>query len=150
VVVDVAAEGAADELEGELARRFVGQPDDEGGGEELPQRVGVLRLAGEDLVLLVEGLALQLDPLFGAAELVLELLEGAQAELALDVELGDEARALGDLDQADGVVVVVRLAVAVAVGVLFLVCVEGEDAFDSFGEIAGQGAVGVAVVALAQ
>ena len=37
--VDVAAEVAADELEGELLRRRVGQPDDEGGGEELAQPV---------------------------------------------------------------------------------------------------------------
>ena len=71
---------------------------------------GVLLLAGEDLVLVVERLALQLDPLFGAAEDVLEPLQGAQAELALAVELGDERDALGDLDQADRVAVVVGLA----------------------------------------
>src|SRR5215469_3860232 len=34
VTADVAAEGAVDELEGELLRRAFGQPDDEGGGEE--------------------------------------------------------------------------------------------------------------------
>ena len=39
VAVDVAAEGAVDQLEGELLRRFVGEPDDEGGGEELAQPV---------------------------------------------------------------------------------------------------------------
>ena len=112
MAVDVAAEVAADELEGELLRRRVGQPDDEGGGEELAQPVEVLALAGEDLVALVERLALQLDPLFRAAEDVLELLQGVQAELALAVELGDVGGALGDLDQADRVVVVVGLAVA--------------------------------------
>ena len=39
VAVDVAAEGAVDQLEGELLGRRVGQPDDEGGGEELAQPV---------------------------------------------------------------------------------------------------------------
>ncbi len=107
-------------------------------------------LAGEDLVLLVERLALQLDPLFGAAEDVLELLQRAQAELALAVELGHVRGALGDLDQADRVAVVVGLAVAVAVGRLVLVGVEGEVPSTPVGERAGEGALGVAVVALAQ
>ena len=62
VAVDVAAEGAADQLEGELLRRLLGEPDDEGGGEELAQPDLVLLLAGEDLVALVERLALQLRP----------------------------------------------------------------------------------------
>ncbi len=84
--------------------------------------------AGEDLVALVERLALQLDPLLGAAEGVLELLQRAQAELALAEELGNVGGALGHLDQADRVAVVVGLAVALAVGGLVLVGVEGEDA----------------------
>ncbi len=112
-------------------------------------QVRVLVLVGEDLVALVEGLALELDPLFGA-EGVLELLQGAQAELALAEELGDEFGALGDLGQADRVAVVVGLAVALAVGALVLVGVEGEAPLDPVGERAVQDALGVAVVALAQ
>ena len=133
-----------------FSRSRVGQPDDEGGGEELAQPVRVLALAGEDLVALVERLALELDPLFGAAEDVLELLQGAQARLALAVELGDEARALGHLDEADGVAVVVGLAVALAVRRLFLVGIESEQALDAVVERAFERPLRVAVVALAQ
>src|ERR1700709_2335085 len=150
VAADVAAEGAIDELEGELPGSAVGQPDDKGGGEELAQVARVLALAGEDLVLLVQDLALQLDPLLGTAEDILELLQRPQAELALAVELGHSRDRLGDRDQADRVAVVVGIGVAVAVARLFLVGIEGEDAFDFLAEGAGEGALGVAVVAFAQ
>src|SRR6478672_10241182 len=109
MAVDVAAECPVDQLEGELLGRFVGEPDDEGGGEELAQPVGVLALAGKYLVLLVESLALQLDPFFGAAEDVLEPLQGAKAELLLAEELGDALGALGNRDQADREAVVLGL-----------------------------------------
>jgi hypothetical protein len=150
VSVDVTAEGAVDELEGKLVRgRFV-QPDDEGGGEETAQPDRVLLLAGEDLVLLVELLALQLHPLFVAAEDILELLQRTQPELALAVELGAVADAVGDFDETERVAVVARLLVAVAVGRLLLVGVEGEGALDAVADPAAEGAVGVAVVTLLQ
>src|SRR6478609_4952596 len=81
VAADVAAEGSVHQLEGELLRRGVREPDDEGGGEELAQPDLVLALAGEDLVLLLERLRLELHPLLLAAELVLELLQRPEAEL---------------------------------------------------------------------
>jgi hypothetical protein len=150
VAVDVTAEGAVDELKGELVRRRIQQPDDEGGGEEPAQPDGVLLLGGEDLVLLVELVALQLHPLFVAAERVLELLQSAQPELALAVELGTVGGAIGDLDQAERVAVVVGLPVAVAVGRLLLVGKEGEGSFRPVAERPEHAALGVAVVAFAE
>ena len=99
VAVDVAAELAVDELEGELRRApaSISQTMKVGEKSWRSQMASCLS-PDEDLVLLVERLALELDPLFRAAEDVLELLQRAQAELALAEELGDERRALGDLD----------------------------------------------------
>ena len=148
--VDVAAEVAADELERELLRRGVGQPDDEAGGEELAQPVEVLEVrVGEDLVTLGQLLALELDPFFRAED-VLEALQRAEAELALAVELGGQVEALGDLGDPDRVVVAVGVLSTLAVRVLFLVGVEGEDALDAVAERALEQSGRVAVIPFVQ
>jgi hypothetical protein len=150
VAADVAAEVAVNELEGELLRRRLVQPDDEGGGEEAAQPDRVLLLAGEDLVLLVELGALELHPLFLRPEDVLELLQGAEAELALAVELGAVGDAVGHLGEPEGVAVVIGLPVALAVGRLLLVGEEGEGPVDALAEASLQRPLGVAVVTLLQ
>ena len=104
---------------------------------------------GEDLVALGQRLALELDPFFRAED-VLEALERPEAELSLAVELGGESEALGDLGDPDRVVVAVGVLAALAVGVLFLVGVEGEDALDAVAERAFEQSGRVAVVAFGQ
>ena len=151
VAADVAAEGAVDQLEGELLGAASVSQTMKVGEKRRRSQIASWSLPAKISYLLVERLALQLDPLFGAAEDVLELLQGAEAELALAVELGDEGRRTrgprpgracsGSSWSARLPLLSVRL---------FLVGEEGEGALAARRRAAAQGALGVAVVALAQ
>ena len=88
MALDVDAQQAGDELEGDALGRLVAEPVDEGGREELAQPVGVLVAAGEDLARWSSALALELDAL-ARAEGVLGRVEEAKADPALAVELAD-------------------------------------------------------------
>jgi hypothetical protein len=75
------------------------------GREHLAQEVLVLLLGREDLVLLVQPLALELDALLRPED-VLELLEHPEAELAIRVELRQAVAALRDIRHRDREVVI--------------------------------------------